>query len=60
MSRFNIDWEVLRHVANWRVVRNLGPKTEYHRGSNGAVRVYSELEAAENRAAKLNAQEARQ
>jgi len=36
------------------------PKTEYHRGSNGAVRVYSELEAAENRAAKLNAQEAGQ
>lgn len=50
-------WHAIRHVTNSRVVSNPGTKDqEYHRGTDGAVRVYREQEAAENRAAKLNAQ----
>ena len=40
----------------WKGVRNSnpGPKAEYHRGTDGCVRVYAGLEAAQARANKLN------
>jgi hypothetical protein len=48
------EWTPIRHVTNWRVVRNPGPKAVYHRGTDGHVRVYGGLEAAQARANKLN------
>lgn len=48
------DWMPIRHVTNWRVVRCPGPKAVYHRGTDGSVRVYGGLEAAQARANKLN------
>ena len=49
------DWVPIRHVTNWRVVHCPGPKATYHRGSDGAVRVYGSRDAAQARANKLNA-----
>jgi len=48
------EWAVVRHVSNRRVVRNAGPKAEYHRGDNGAVRVYRDEAPARRRADILN------
>jgi hypothetical protein len=48
------NWVPIRHVTNWRVVRNPGPKAVYHRGTDGAVRVYAGFDAAQTRANKLN------
>lgn len=64
------DWSIVRNFAHWRVyrvvktrtVKQVGQETltehhargEYHRGTDGAVRVYTSAEAAANRAAKLN------
>jgi hypothetical protein len=48
------DWVPIRHITNWRVVRSPGPKAVYHRGTDGHVRVYGGLEAAQARANKLN------
>jgi hypothetical protein len=47
-------WAPLRIAGNWRVVRNAGPKAEYHRGDNGAVRVYRDEAPAQRRADILN------
>ena len=48
------DWVPIRHITNWRVVRNPGPQAVYHRGTDGSVRVYRSLDAAQSRANTLN------
>lgn len=49
------DWQVVRYGASsFRVVRQPGPHSQYHRGSDGAVRVYRDEQAARRRAEILN------
>jgi len=50
------SWIAVRAGPNWRV---WNPTTcQYHRGDNGAVRVYRDADPALRRAAKLNEREA--
>lgn len=46
------NWTVIRAAHNYRVFN--ARTGEYHRGSNGAVRVYTSREPAQRRAARLN------
>ncbi len=49
------SWIVVRAAANWRVYNTA--TGQYHRGTDGAVRVYRDADPAEKRAAKLNKRE---
>lgn len=51
-------WIVVPVAGNCRIFNML--TGEYHRGDNGAVRVYRDAETAESRAAKLNEREEQQ
>ena len=46
------DWIAVRACRNWRVYDR--ESRTYHRGTTGAVRVYTAEEAAIRRADKLN------
>jgi hypothetical protein len=64
------DWSVVRNFSHWRVYRVVKTEivklvgedrivqvfkhNEYHRGTDGSVRVYDGFDAAQNRANKLN------
>lgn len=49
------DWQVIRHGgSSFRVVRSPGPRSRYHRGTDGTVRVYRDEQAAQRRADILN------
>ena len=57
-----MDWQAIRAIRHWRVVRDPGPKAVYMRESTGQhrpVRTFDSEQAARNAAERMNRKDER-